>query len=444
VSKTKRAILLTIILLGLALIQIYSGMNLMHKIFLPDAMGKIAKNTDGSINDFAAKGDGMTDDTAAIQNMISGGGTIVFDGGNYLVGPLFVESNSKLIFAQGAKLTARPNYEVNDRVLTLNDVENVEITGLRIEMPGQDYAPGSNRHAIRMNGATNITITNATISGTGGDGIYIGGYKTNKSFCENVLIKGVVIDSAKRNGISIVSGKNILIEESVISNVNGDRAPGAGIDIEPNGNLDTIEKIIIKNLNTYKCYGKGISIVLKGMQNANKEVSIMVNGHIDEGSNGGLSISGVQSMYQGYIRLQNLRYINNYRTGLYIKNKASDAIPVLIENVYIQDSNVKHSDVFYLSSGISIHSLSNDKGDFNSGGILMRGIEILDTHRPARMSCGIHIHDQRAGRTVKNVSIVDVVRLDKMRIYDLYISGQEINVSDDGKMVRQNMNVVFP
>jgi hypothetical protein len=62
---------------------------------LSSSLAQIATN----VKKFGAKGDGVTDDTIAIQNALNEGGNIFFPKGTYLVNSLVVKSNTKI---QGA------------------------------------------------------------------------------------------------------------------------------------------------------------------------------------------------------------------------------------------------------------------------------------------------------------------------------------------------------
>ena len=63
----------------------------------------------GGVRDFGAKGDGATDDTAAIQRAIDAGGTVHFPQGTYLSGCIYLKSDGGLDFAPGAVLKANPD-----------------------------------------------------------------------------------------------------------------------------------------------------------------------------------------------------------------------------------------------------------------------------------------------------------------------------------------------
>ena len=93
----------------------------------------------------------------------------------------------------------------------------------------------------------NILMSGITIKDCWGDCIYIGQNSTD------ITIKKCNLISGRRQGISITSAKNVLIEKSTIQDVSG-CDPQFAIDLEPNKN-DTVENITIKKVKSIDCYG---------------------------------------------------------------------------------------------------------------------------------------------------------------------------------------------
>ena len=99
-------------------------------------------------------------------------------------------------------------------------------------------------HGICVFGSEDISISGITIKDVQGDAVVVS--LNNK----NVKIKDLVIDHYYRNGISIVDGENIKVENIVVEN-GGGVEPYAAIDVEPNEgnhiNNVTIKKMYIRN-----------------------------------------------------------------------------------------------------------------------------------------------------------------------------------------------------
>src|SRR5699024_9046472 len=106
---------------------------------------------------------------------------------------------------------------------------------------------------------------------------------------ENVKIINGVLDNNRRNGISIISGRNIEINNVFISNTNGQN-PQSGIDIEPNSNDDILENIKLLNIETFNNTMNGIVVSIGNLSGQKKkELSIKIDNHKDTYSYLGLS-----------------------------------------------------------------------------------------------------------------------------------------------------------
>ena len=185
-------------------------------------------------SDFGAVGDGLTDDTAALQAAFDAaeGGTLEFDPGCYVTGRLNIRSGTLVIMSPGVSLRKRVNAA---GVFRVADASGVRIHGNGATIYGDDPA-GSTAysHTLAFFGASDcevrdLIVDGASAGGGGKDCIYVG---AGTSACDNMRIVRVKAMRAKRNGISIVAGHRTLIEDVEAAYANG--APGAGIDVEAN------------------------------------------------------------------------------------------------------------------------------------------------------------------------------------------------------------------
>lgn len=100
-----------------------------------------------SVTTYGAKGDGTTDDTAAIQAALdaagsAGGGTVTVPAGTFLSGPLVMRSATGLDLAAGSVLEMLPmlKYPNQNAFITADSAQDIALTGSgTIEGQGQDW-----------------------------------------------------------------------------------------------------------------------------------------------------------------------------------------------------------------------------------------------------------------------------------------------------------------
>ena len=213
----------------------------------------VAKVRSGAISEAKASwwGYDTADSTEAIQSAISCGvKKLIIDAqsGPWYVRPLKGVSNQEIVIEKGAVLCAKRG-AFKDRLDVLLDyrkVENVKISGPgELRMWREDYTNRADycwsewRHALSFQGAKNVTVENLTISRSGGDGIYV-------NDMTDTVIRNVTCDRNYRQGISVISAENLLIEGCTLSNTAG-TAPAAGIDFEPNSNRERLVNCTMRN-----------------------------------------------------------------------------------------------------------------------------------------------------------------------------------------------------
>jgi hypothetical protein len=152
------------------------------------ASGAWVRKFDGAVqvNWFGAKGDGATDDRAAIQAAINhvssaGGGTVLFPAGTHLVGKnpastyaLSVPSNVALE-GDGPSSVIKLKAAADAHVVALTSVSDVQIRNLTIDGNRANQTGGSNCHGARLESVTrcliqNVTVKNAYFYGIGMEG----------------------------------------------------------------------------------------------------------------------------------------------------------------------------------------------------------------------------------------------------------------------------------
>ena len=256
---------------------------------------------------FGAVCDGTHDDTRALQDTIIKASTDphapvrVVIPNNCVSGPLKIGSNQWIEFAEGATLRALPGSftTLTSSFLTMAGQHNVTIKGnhATLLMNRDEYRDGEWRAGVLIYQSTNVQIDNLKVVGAAGDGFTIKGVVTP----DNIKLIDVAADHCARNGISIISGRNVLIQRALLTytgpNGRGTAAhgPWAGLDVEPNGVAgEVLENIRLEDLHTISNDGAGLQFTIHSMP----EVTITVSGLHSENDGrrtqaGGLYYGGI-------------------------------------------------------------------------------------------------------------------------------------------------------
>lgn len=199
---------------------------------------------------FGARGDGVSDDTRALQAAIDAlpaGGTLVMDPGNYVVDPersLRLRSRTRLSMSPGTRLVARANAAPRAYVLLIEGVHDVQVSGGRI-VGDRDHhlsSEGEWGHGIMVRGAEQVLLRDLHITKCWGDGISVGGISGTRMVpSRDIRIEDVVCTGNRRQGLTIGRSRNVRVLRSHLLATRG-TLPGCGIDIEPDpgGSADDI------------------------------------------------------------------------------------------------------------------------------------------------------------------------------------------------------------
>lgn len=196
-------------------------------------------STEINVRNRGAYGDGVRDDTTAIQNAINalpaGGGTIYLPAGTYLVDPtrrINLRSKMHLRLASGAVLKAKANSAERAYVLMVHKVSDVEISGGEIEGDRDRHlgTTGQWGHGIMVRGASRVTIRDILIRQCWGDGISIAA-TSDQIASVDVAISNIACINNRRQGMSLGQARGVRVYDSEFSYTSG-ITPGCGIDIE--------------------------------------------------------------------------------------------------------------------------------------------------------------------------------------------------------------------
>jgi hypothetical protein len=203
-----------------------------------------------NVKDFGAKGDGVTDDTASIQNaasVVNGratGAVLYFPAGRYVVSGTFaVTSNFSVVRGAGPRLSTLVR-SGNGTFVTIGSgavgTSNAGIEDIGFEVVG---TPSNGHYAIACEGLARGFINNIHLENGGGGVIFTGStVGCNLVFCDNFSsamanVGGYVFDIHRAAGIYINDAD--CIASGTGSSGTSSAIGGGGISVQ-NDHLDTL------------------------------------------------------------------------------------------------------------------------------------------------------------------------------------------------------------
>lgn len=204
-----------------------------------------AYSNPNSVINFGATGNGITDDTKAIQSALNNNKIIYFPKGTYLVSSLIIGDNKKILTDGYSVILKQDNHSIGKQIIRIEG-SNVSLAPLtcigNISTDSSEFniaifvVPPFNHNT------QNVIIKGLIAKDIRGDGICVG--NSGGTYPENVTIENITIENCYRNGISVVGGKNI-----VIRNVDVTHSGMEGIDIEGEGEKTVLlENISLTNV----------------------------------------------------------------------------------------------------------------------------------------------------------------------------------------------------
>ncbi len=252
--------------------------------------------------------DGISDDAKSINEMIETCGKVFFPKGSYHLISRYnpggkVPSNLQRsikahigICKNDVELIGEDgsNFITDDTLGTIcvfskpynisKSIENIRIKNIIFNVHNDGVLFHEFLHTIKTIGVNGLEIENCTFNDFWGDAICLSHYGDGKNTGERTrnqnikILNNTIIGGEhhnNRNGISVISGENVIIRGNVIKNTSKKNMPG-GIDIEPNNSVYTIKSIIIEKNTLEGIQGSGGAIgliILRGSSAHYVEIS---------------------------------------------------------------------------------------------------------------------------------------------------------------------------
>ena len=319
---------------------------------------------------------------AQINDKIKDGGTILFKAGDYYLQAtesIEVKDNSHVVFEDGAvlrQITVNPtHYEMID----LRHVKNITLERPVCigERPLHEGNTGEWGHGIAVHDCKNITIIDPRIEETWGDGIYIG-LPYDESFQyknDNIKVIRPIIKHCSRNGISITSCLDVLVDSAYIYKVNR-TAPTAGIDIEPeysNASGVFLGRVRLTGQTVIEECGYGVAIHLNTL--VDSDVNIIIDYLDVSHSAGGLDVNSWNENNKGVITVDKIVSRQPHYTQLYVHNKGLK-LPLRINEMIVLDRKEgidAGSDAMF---GSAVWFKKDNEINYEVGGVTINHLEI--------------------------------------------------------------------
>lgn len=296
-------------------------------------IAELIKEDTMTVKQFGAKGDGLTDDTLAIQTALNYCGTVEFPTGTFMVNAetsILPNNDNILILDNDCILKAITNSNTNYAIIKIQNKNNITITGGKL-LGDKDTHTGSTGewgNCIELRNANNITLKNITLTKGWGDGLYIN--TVDHLYTENLYIK-----ENRRNGISVISASNYTSVNDTIEDTAG-TLPEAGIDFEPNLSTDVFKNIKIINMTSRRNTNFGMIFALTNLTATSDPIDIEVTNFKDEASMDGMRLTKTANA-QGLITLNSPTLINNPENSIQLRNfRWGENFKLIINDLYVR------------------------------------------------------------------------------------------------------------
>ncbi|MET8765461.1 glycosyl hydrolase family 28-related protein [Streptomyces sp. NPDC004658] len=128
------------------------------------------------VRDFGAKGDGVTDDTAAIQAAVNAaavaGGTLYIPAGRYILTAALTWASGVNAIGAGPRASILQSTDQNKDCITATDVGGITLERLQLSGPGRGFGSAVRFTRYSAPSTPGVTLRDVLIQSWGGDGVF--------------------------------------------------------------------------------------------------------------------------------------------------------------------------------------------------------------------------------------------------------------------------------
>ena len=291
------------------------------------------------------------DSTAALQAAIdSGARKVIVEkmASPWIVEPIRLASDQELHFQPGAEVLAKKGAfrGSSDSLFSAAGKRNIRLIGpgatlrmRRADYDSPEYRHAEWRHVLKLHGCERVTVEGLTLAESGGDGIYLGA-GPGGSPCKDVVIREVVCERNYRQGISVISAENLLIERCVLRGTAG-TPPAAGIDFEPNAASERLVHCVMRGCTIEDNQGYAVHVYAPNLDRSSQPLSIRIEDCVTRGTNArsaSIVVSGgPKGSVTGLIELIRCRFEDAGTTAITIASAAPRGVRVRMEDCVLAD-----------------------------------------------------------------------------------------------------------
>lgn len=206
------------------------GVDALQVTYNPPFTGGVSTNVEAklseyvSVKDFGAVGDGVTDDTLAIQSALdSGQSPIYFPPGNYISGALTIDTAGQIVQGAGPLLTNITS-NASPQILFTVGADHVQIKDMKLQCGDFSVDPTTgDTVGIKTTTGAYCTFSNI-ITNQWALGIQLGGG------IRNTITKcRIIVDTHSYAGIDVSGGGEHTIIDNMVQDSSGDNFVGIGL-----------------------------------------------------------------------------------------------------------------------------------------------------------------------------------------------------------------------
>ena len=382
------------------------------------------------------------DSTCFIQEAInSGARKLIIDRKEtpWIVRPIKGRSDLTLVFEKGVEVRAKKGEfrGVADILFRFENATNVFLDGrgavLRMNKADYQkppYAKAEWRSGLCFHSCENIRISGLKVVETGGDGLYLGDRTGNRP-CRNVVVRRCIFENNHRQGVSVISADNLLIEDCIMRGTSG-TAPQDGIDFEPNKQNHQFTRCIVRKCRFENNKGAGIDIHPVPFRSSTVPVDITFEYCYSTGNRYGVVYSGFtgSDLVTGRVRFVRCVFERECGAALGVFNKPARSVSMIFEDCGFLSNCVAsavESDILF-----DMQQLKDETAD----GVVFSNQKIVQAiRRPWFLIRGNGQIVNGVKNVFGNIEVTDVDRKTSKRTLDpdfwgLDVAGEGVLVSD--------------